>query len=432
MRKCIFILLILLAGSLSALGIEEIKSNKDYYYGEATANVYQEARDRAIKDLSEKIMVNVRISTINQAEESNLSVDEYVKSVIETYSIATFKNLQEIRRPAGNRMNVFVYIRVSDVQAIFEERKQLIYDIYREALRFEESANIGNALKYLYYAIILKNSLPDERLVYKDIVFHTVLPAKIRDIMSNIRLNTESVREISETQKQVILAMRYKNKPVQYMRFHFWDGNNQVYLEGKDGRAVISLYGAARNLSKIEAFPDFSYYEQRREFKAVADLWDIVKKPEFSHRIEVLFDNIAVETQETKLSVAKTDISVEESIVKETNKFIELIKANNISKIKSAYPNDSFLQNQITALMRYNNIQIIETNNNVKITPVYDGYELRSIPVLAKYPSLNKQTTDNLVLDFDKNGKLSNIQFTVFEDMLKLATHNVKSDEEFM
>lgn len=430
MRKIVFICLILLVGSLYSLSKEEIKCNKDYYYGEATANVYQEARDKAIKELSEKIVVNVRISTVNQAEESNLSVDEYVKSVIETYSIATFKNLQEIRTPFGSKMNVFVYIRISDVQAIFEERKQLIYDIYQESLKFEDNNNIGNALKYLYYSIILMNSLPDERLEYKDIAFHTVLPAKIREIMSNVSLVTESVREISESQKQVILAMRYKGKPIQYMRFHFWDGNNQVYVEGKDGRATLSLYGASKVLCKIEAFLDYMYYEQRREFKAVSDLWDIVKKPEFSHRIEVLFDKSDTETQEPIISYKDSDILVEDSIVLETNKLIEIIKANNVNKIKSVFPKDSFLQNQIKCLLEYNHLQIVETKSDVEITTTFDGYELRSIPIIAKYPSLNKQTTDNLVLDFDKKGKLTNIQFSVFDDMLKLATQNVKNEEE--
>jgi len=432
MRKIILILLIFLVGSLCALSKEEIMRSKDYHYGEATSNVYQEARDRAIKDLSEKIMISVRISTINQAEESNLSVDEYVKSVIETYSIATFKNLQEIRTPTGSRMNVFVYIKRSDMQAIFEERKQLIHDIYRQALLFEKNANIGSALKYLYYAIILKNSLPDERLVYQDIAFHTVLPAKIREIMSNIRLNTESVRELSESQKQVILTMRYKNQPVQYMRFHFWDGSNQVYLEGKDGRAVISLYGASKELCKIEAFPDYSYYEQRREFKAVADLWDLVKKPEFSHGIEVLFEESKTEIQPAKLITEQSNLPVEETIIRETNKFIELIKSKDLSKIASYYPKDEFIQKQIRALFNNNNIQIVETDTKVEIKTVFDGYELRSIPVLTKYPSLNKQTTDNLVLDFDKNGKLNNIQFTVFDNMLELATKGIEDEEKYL
>jgi len=107
--KIILIILVLTVHALSfALTKQDIMNSSDYYFGEATANVYQEARDMAIKELSEKIVVQVSISTINMEKELNLSLTEYKESVIETYSLQTFRNLQEIRNQIGNRMNVFV------------------------------------------------------------------------------------------------------------------------------------------------------------------------------------------------------------------------------------------------------------------------------------------------------------------------------------
>jgi hypothetical protein len=417
-----------------AISKEEIQHSKDYYSGEAIAPVYQEARDRAIRDLAEKIILHVKISTENQAEESNLKVSEYTKSVIETYSIATFRNLQEIKEPVNNRMSVFVYIHKNDLTQMFEERKKLISDMYKQALYSEQNTNIGNALKYFYYAMILMYSLPDERLTYNDIAFHIELPAKIRSILQGINFSFLSRREITETEQQVILSMDYKNKPIQYLRFHFWDGSNQIYIEGKDGKAVISLFGATRELKELRLCPDYMYYEQRNEFKAVHDLWDLVKKPDFSHNTKVDLTEKKADSlkklPEIKVEVKNRD--VDKVITTETNKFLAVIRSNDVNQIRKAYPHDAYLQKQIHSLFEYNNLKLVETDVKLSISPTFDGWEVRGIPVVAHYPSLHKQTTDKLVLNFAKNGVLNDIQFTVFDGMYEAAVAGIENEEELL
>jgi hypothetical protein len=432
-RLEIFVLLVPKA-SLGMKAKDEIKRSKDYYFGEAIAPVYQEARDRAIRDVAEKIIVHVKISTENQSEESNLQVNEYTKSVIETYSIATFRNLQEIREPVNNRMSVFVYIHKNDLAQMFDERKALIHDMYRQALASEQNANIGNALKYLYYAMILMYSLPDERMEYNDIAFHMELPKKIREIMQEIGFSLTSRRDISESEQQLILSMNYQNKPIQYLRFHFWDGSNQIYIEGKDGKAVISLFGATRELRELRLCPDFMYYEQRNEFKAVQDLWDLVKKPDFSHTNLVDLCEIKTVTKEElpSMEVIQENRDVDKIITKETNKFLDVIRSNDANQIKKAYPKDAYLQEQIRCLFEYNNLKIVETDTELEISPTFDGWEVRGIPVTTFYPTLNKQTTDKLVLNFDKKGVLNDIQFTVFDGMYQEAVAGIENEEELL
>jgi hypothetical protein len=431
----ITLMLLVLSSSLFPMTIEQIRKSGDYYYGEGTASLYQEARDRAISNLSENIIVNVSISIENMTEELNFEPNEYTRYVFESYSIQTLRNLQEFRNPVGSRMNVFVYIHKDELEKIFNERRELIYDIYQLALESENNTNIGNALKYLYYSTLLMYSLPEETLNYRGIAFHRVLPAKIREMLQNTRFVLASIREISPTEKQVLLNMIYKDKPVQYMRFHFWDGSNQILIEGRDGRAAISLFGASRNLRRIDIYPDYMYYDQRFDFKAVSELWNLVKKPDYSTCITVSIEKPAEENLPERKVVAADDSVdydlVQESIQKETDKFLQLIRANDVRKIRNVYPDDEYLQRQIRSLLELNRIQIIDTDTHVTINPTYEGWELRSIPIIAHYPSINKQSTESIVLNFDHRGMLSDVQFTVFEGMYEAALANIEDEEEF-
>ncbi len=434
MKICLTLVILLLCSSFFALTKEQIMKSGDYYFGEATAPIHQEARDRAIKELSEKIVVQVRFSTVNMVEETNMKPNEYVKSVIETYSMQTFRNLQEIKSPIGNRMNVFVYIHKDNLNQIFEERRELIFDIYRLAIEAEKDANIGNALKYLYYSIILMYSLPEDRLLYRDIPFHTELPSRIRRILQNTKFQVAAIREFSGSENQIILNMTYNNKKIEYLRFYFWDGSNQILIEGRDGRAFISLFGASKKLKRIEVCPDYMYYDQRNEFKAVADLWDLVKKPDFDARFMISLEQ-APEKEEPEISIVADKVprdykEVEKSIKAETDKFLAFIKSNNLNRIKTEYAHDVYLQKQIRALLEYNKLRIIDTDTRLAINPTFDGWELRSIPVLTQYPTLNKQSTDSLVLNFDKKGMLNDIQFALFEGSYESALANIEDEEE--
>ncbi len=422
-KKMMGLVILLGASLLFAQTRERIISSGEYYYGEYSNKNYQLARDYAVKNLCEKLVVYVRSSLSNKISETNTKATESMESIIQTHSIGTFKNLQEIRTPNAGEINVLVYIKRSDLEEIFNERKMQIRDIYQQAIRMEQDGNIGSALKYYYFVMILMNSLPEERIEYNGINYHVEVPNHINNIMRNISFSYKSREKISDSEDHLLITMNYQNKPISFLRFSFWDGSNQVTIEGTDGQAILSLFGSSRNFDKLEINTEYQFYDSRNEIKVISDLWDVVKHPEFKNNFSLLLKNQKIQDDKNDLDKnVKTPFTMTEcpqnirtKIENQANDFINLINSNNSNAIQKAYANDSYLLNNISNLIKYNRIRVASNQNDLQINKTYDGWELRGLCVSSKYPSVQKQNTDYLVLNFDEEGTLNEVSFTLFK-----------------
>jgi hypothetical protein len=413
----IILIFIFFTTLLYSINITEIINCGDYYTGTGKAEVYQEAKDIALKQLTEQIVVTVRSSFVNKLKEKNSNINESVESILQTHSLATLNNLQEQKEPCAEGIKVFLYIKKSDVEKIFEERRKLIYDIYSQAVKNEEKGDIGNALKWYYYCSILMNSLPEERMVWSNINFSTEIPKRINNILKNINFNLSSDKKISNKERQIIFDVSYNNKPVNFIQFTFWDGTNQVRVEGKDGTATLDLLGASTNLKKLNINIEYTFYSCRKEFKAVSDLWNVVIHPKFNNKRTITLKKMPIRGKISNRIVFNNadSCNVADKIKSETMKFLSFFR----NDTEYYFSDDAFLQKKIKRIIRYNHPKPIITDLTVDINKTYDGWELRRIPVLTNYPSIHKQTTEFFILDFNKNGKLMDVNFAIMDNLYK-------------
>ena len=93
----------------------------------------------------------------------------------------------------------------------------------------------------------------------------------------------------------------------------------------------------------------------------------------------------------------------------------KLIEENNFSKIKSQYAEDPFLEAKVTDYMRFNKPQPLDRQIEADLNPTQNGWELRRVRMMHDYPSIHKQTTEYLVLDFSKLGELVDINLSISE-----------------
>lgn len=436
-RKVVLLMVLLSVSLLFAQSRERIVGSGEYYYGEYSDKNYQLARDYAIKNLSEKLVVYVRSSLSNKISETNTKASESMESIIQTHSIGTFKNLQEIKTPDSGKIKVLVYIKKTDLEEIFTERKMQIRDIYHQALTMENDGNIGSALKYYYFVMILMNSLPEERIEYNGVNYHVEVPNHINNIMRNITYQYQSREKVSDTEDHLMISMSYQNKPVSFLRFSFWDGSNQITIEGTDGRAILSLYGSSRNFDKIEINTEYQFYDSRNEIKVISDLWNLVKHPEFKNNFTLTLkdpkkkEEVNENKKSDPISLAQAECSepLRKSIELQSNEFMALINKNNMEDIRKAYGDDPYLLNNISNLIKYNKIRIANKQNEMQINKTYDGWELRGLCITSRYPSVQKQNTDYLVLNFDENGKLVDVSFTLFKELYEEYKKNSSNPE---
>jgi hypothetical protein len=67
--------------------------------------------------------------------------------------------------------------------------------------------------------------------------------------------------------------------------------------------------------------------------------------------------------------------------------------------------------------MQHNRPKVTGGLQQAVINPTRTGYEVRKIRVLHTYPGINKQSTEYLVLDFDEQGKLMDLNLCITEDL---------------
>lgn len=171
--------------------------------------------------------MSVAKSFERKIQESSKGLDDNVKSILRTHSSATLKNVKTVKEPLPDgRIKVFCYLSKQEVVKIFNERKQLIYDMYQKAKQNGSIGNYANSLKLYYFSMLLLNSLPEQNVVYKGINFTTDIPEQINRIISNISFQLVNDRKISAKEREITLKIEQAGASVSMLDFTFWDGSN--------------------------------------------------------------------------------------------------------------------------------------------------------------------------------------------------------------
>lgn len=200
MHKTIWMILMLLL-PLTSLAqtaeerAEQMKANAEYICGEGWGDTYNSADQAALADLISKISLNISNSFEIKEEEfnTNSSFDSKtaITSVMNSYAQATLTNTFNLVISNTPQTHVLRYIRKSEVNKIFDERKEKVFDYVRSAMRAEEKAKIDDALRNYYWAFAMVRSLQYPNSVKMTIdgvqrLLVTWIPQQIEEIMSNL------------------------------------------------------------------------------------------------------------------------------------------------------------------------------------------------------------------------------------------------------
>jgi hypothetical protein len=115
--------------------------------------------------------------------------------------------------------------------------------------------------------------------------------------------------------------------------------------------------------------------------------------------------------------INKDSCQVIEQIGRESEKLISILEKGSEKNAKNMYKDDSFLSKKIENVLKYNKIKIASGSVTANVNKTYNGWEVRKITVLNKYPTLNKQASEYMVLDFDSTGKLYDINFGIMDNL---------------
>lgn len=430
MCRGIALLFILFTFSLNAQSINpfEIINSGDYYYGRGVSQNFNEAKDRALEELTSQIAVHVASSFKQVVSETGDQLTDNVESILNTHSAATLRNVKTDRDPLPDgRIKVFCYLNKSEVENIWTERRQLIAEMATRAEQYAGEHNVAHALKLYYFAAILLNSLPDENVIHNGVNYTAEIPEKINAVIQHVDFSFSKDDHLDDKERQVTLKISHRNAPAALIDFSFWDGTNQVSVQGRDGLATFTLLGASVKFDELKLNIKTRYYENRREYKVIETLWDVVQKPSFAARKVVQLNTTQQQSVQVQSALHEhaynfdvsyqNEIPVAEKMVRQASRFMSVLQTGDIESIKQHYGLDPFLCKKITAYVRHNHPKPLEKNIRASFNQTQTGYELRRIRVLHRYPGIHQQSTEYLVLDFNQQGVLQDVNTCITQQL---------------
>ena len=432
MHKTIWMILMLLL-SLTSLAqtaeerAEQMKANAEYICGEGWGDTYNSADQAALADLISKISLNISNSFEIKEEEfnTNSSFDSKtaIISVMNSYAQATLTNTFNLVISNTPQTHVLRYIRKSEVNKIFDERKEKVFDYVRSAMRAEEKAKIDDALRNYYWAFAMVRSLQYPNSVKMTIdgvqrLLVTWIPQQIEEIMSNL-----STKIASKDGNEINLFIKYKGEPVTSLDYTYFDGQTWSNLySAKDGMGIVELRPGVK-INSLQLKYEYEYADQcqiDKELESVMQLFkgtsfknasvyinNLDKKSAVSSEAKKEFEK-SVKTESAANLETLSKVENEKELAGIMTKVINAIKAKDYDSVSDCFSEDGL--EMYKKLLNYGQARLLGD-------PQFSFYTMgkrvvcRSIPMAFSFKNNRRKFVEDVTFTFDENKKIECVAF---------------------
>lgn len=432
MHKTIWMILMLLL-PLTSLAqtaeerAEQMKANAEYICGEGWGDTYNSADQAALADLISKISLNISNSFEIKEEEfnTNSSFDSKtaISSVMNSYAQATLTNTFNLVISNTPQTHVLRYIRKSEVNKIFDERKEKVFDYVRSAMRAEEKAKIDDALRNYYWAFAMVRSLQYPNSVKMTIdgvqrLLVTWIPQQIEEIMSNL-----STKIASKDGNEINLFIKYKGEPVTSLDYTYFDGQTWSNLySAKDGMGIVELRPGV-DVNSLQLKYEYEYADQcqiDKELESVMQLFkgtsfknasvyinNLDKKSAVSSEAKKEFEK-SVKTESAANLETLSKVENEKELADIMTRVINAIKAKDYDSVSDCFSEDGL--EMYKKLLNYGQARLLGD-------PQFSFYTMgkrvvcRSIPMAFSFKNNRRKFVEDVTFTFDENKKIECVAF---------------------
>lgn len=432
MHKTIWMILMLLL-PLTSLAqtaeerAEQMKANAEYICGEGWGDTYSSADQAALADLISKISLNISNSFEIKEEEfnTNSSFDSKtaITSVMNSYAQATLTNTFNLVISNTPQTHVLRYIRKSEVNKIFDERKEKVFDYVRSAMRAEEKAKIDDALRNYYWAFAMVRSLQYPNSVKMTIdgvqrLLVTWIPQQIEEIMSNL-----STKIASKDGNEINLFIKYKGEPVTSLDYTYFDGQTWSNLySAKDGMGIVELRPGVE-INSLQLKYEYEYADQcqiDKELESVMQLFkgtsfknasvyinNLDKKSAVSSEAKKEFEK-SVKTESAANLETLSKVENEKELAGIMTRVINAIKAKDYDSVSDCFSEDGL--EMYKKLLNYGQARLLGD-------PQFSFYTMgkrvvcRSIPMAFSFKNNRRKFVEDVTFTFDENKKIECVAF---------------------
>lgn len=432
MHKTIWMILMLLL-PLTSLAqtaeerAEQMKANAEYICGEGWGDTYNSADQAALADLISKISLNISNSFEIKEEEfnTNSSFDSKtaITSVMNSYAQATLTNTFNLVISNTPQTHVLRYIRKSEVNKIFDERKEKVFDYVRSAMRAEEKAKIDDALRNYYWAFAMVRSLQYPNSVKMTIdgvqrLLVTWIPQQIEEIMSNL-----STKIASKDGNEINLFIKYKGEPVTSLDYTYFDGQTWSNLySAKDGMGIVELRPGVE-INSLQLKYEYEYADQcqiDKELESVMQLFkgtsfknasvyinDLDKKSAVSSEAKKEFEK-SVKTESAANLETLSKVENEKELAGIMTRVINAIKAKDYDSVSDCFSEDGL--EMYKKLLNYGQARLLG-NPQFSFYTMGKRVVCRSIPMAFSFKNNRRKFVEDVTFTFDENKKIECVAF---------------------
>lgn len=406
---------------------EQMKANAEYICGEGWGDTYNSADQAALADLISKISLNISNSFEIKEEEfnTNSSFDSKtaITSVMNSYAQATLTNTFNLVISNTPQTHVLRYIRKSEVNKIFDERKEKVFDYVRSAMRAEEKAKIDDALRNYYWAFAMVRSLQYPNSVKMTIdgvqrLLVTWIPQQIEEIMSNL-----STKIASKDGNEINLFIKYKGEPVTSLDYTYFDGQTWSNLySAKDGMGIVELRPGVE-INSLQLKYEYEYADQcqiDKEQESVMQLFkgtsfknasvyinNLDKKSAVSSEAKKEFEK-SVKTESAANLETLSKVENEKELAGIMTRVINAIKAKDYDSVSDCFSEDGL--EMYKKLLNYGKARLLGD-------PQFSFYTMgkrvvcRSIPMAFSFKNNRRKFVEDVTFTFDENKKIECVAF---------------------
>lgn len=407
--------------------IEQIKADsKTFLYGEGWGESLRLADNAALAELISKISVDVRNDFTTIEKEHNVgnsfTAESNYESIIKTYSHSTLTNTERIILKNEPDAHVFRYIRRSEIDRIFEGRKNKILEYVGIANAANEQEQVDDALRYYYWSYVLLTSMryPNE-IKYTDDngeehILMAWLPFQIEQILGELSVKFNG-RSSTET-NVVNVEFYYKDKPVKSIGYTYFDGVDwSTVYTAKEGIGILELRPQSPENIQVKF-----EYECMGEALIDSEIGDVIKAVKGT-LFKKAYTNIKISEVNTLLSKSQLallenenssiDISNSASIDNEECKqAVEKISNAIIQKrytgIEELFTVEGY--SIFEKLIKYGQARLLDSSN-LSFMKMNDGICCRNLLMSFSFTNNNRKFVENVVFVFNAQHKITNITF---------------------
>lgn len=400
----------------------EVSTSGKYIWGEGYAETIDDADKQALASLISKITVEVKNDFEYNMQNTGGDALTKVTNVINTYSNSTLKNTQSLILHQEPKAHVGRWIKKSDLEKIFQERRDRIQEHLGLAVAAEKKGKADDALRNFYWAQMMLQTLqfPAEEKYTENDNTHTLItwiPAAMDDILDDLKPKVIA----NDGQGNLELYFDFRGNPVTSVDYSYFDGRQWSSLySAKDGKGVLELAPGASS-QNIQLKIEYAYKEEAHIDRELYSIMNAVSGKSIKSAYKTIGGKVEKKTAnavaakdevQAKNTVSTLSAAGNEALLKERiDKVINAVKLHDYSLAEDCFTPDGL--EMYEKLMAYGKASLVGTPN-------YKFYDnngravARAVPMSFSFSSgMRKSFVENVVFTFNDEGRIDCLAFAL-------------------